>query len=263
MHPERPGGPADSPTAPLTPRLCAALALLLEAHNYARDLKCSPWDFAFEINGLLALGLNNNDLRWLLCRGYLEHAREITRPAEDSRTFCPVGKLTLTRRTCFILTPEGVAAARTASGSPLPPAKPAAAEAPPGNGAVEPLVPHWDAARQQLRLNGTIVKQFKVPSPNQETVLAAFEEEGWPPRIDDPLSPRPDLDPKRRLHDTISTLNRNQKQPLLRFLGDGSGQGVRWELAASLARTVRHDPTGLQPKPSTLAGTARVLATPL
>jgi hypothetical protein len=75
-----------------------------------------------------------------------------------------------------------------------------------------------------------VVKRFKAPAANQETILAAFEEEEWPPRIDDPLPPSPDLEPKRRLHDTINSLNRNQKKQLLRFFGDGSGMGIRWEL---------------------------------
>jgi hypothetical protein len=69
-----------------------------------------------------------------------------------------------------------------------------------------------------------------VPAPNQELILGCFEEEGWPPRIDDPLPPHPELAAKRRLHATITTLNRHHKHRLLRFLGDGSGEGVRWEL---------------------------------
>jgi hypothetical protein len=36
-----------------------------------------------------------------------------------------------------------------------------------------------------------VVKEFKLPAPNQETILTAFQEEGWPPRIDDPLPPVP------------------------------------------------------------------------
>ena len=76
-----------------------------------------------------------------------------------------------------------------------------------------------------------VVKQFKVPALNQERILAAFEEEGWPVHIDDPLPPHPEQDPKRRLHDTINSLNRNQKNPLIRFLGNGNGQGIRWELS--------------------------------
>jgi hypothetical protein len=82
--------------------------------------------------------------------------------------------------------------------------------------------------RQELRLGELVVKQFKVPAANQERVLAAFQEEGWPRRIDDPLPPSPDLDPKRRLHETISSLNRNLLRPWIRFHGDGTGQGVRW-----------------------------------
>ena len=103
--------------------------------------------------------------------------------------------------------------------------------APNSTASVLPLTmsPTWDRDRQQLRVGKAIVKEYKVPASNQEAILAAFEEENWPPRIDDPLSPVPDQDPKRRLHDTINSLNRNQKQPLVRFLGDGSGQGVRWE----------------------------------
>jgi hypothetical protein len=88
--------------------------------------------------------------------------------------------------------------------------------------------PHWDPDLQELRYNGLLVKHFKVPAPNQEMILAAFEEEGWPPRIDDPLPPQFQLDCKRRLHDTINSLNRNHKSSGIRFMGDGTGEGVRW-----------------------------------
>lgn len=79
-------------------------------------------------------------------------------------------------------------------------------------------------------MGGVVVKQFKVPAPNQELILAAFQEEGWPVHIDDPLPPRAEQDTKRRLHETITSLNRHQRVRLVRFMGDGTGQGVRWEL---------------------------------
>ena len=60
-----------------------------------------------------------------------------------------------------------------------------------------------------------------------------FEEEEWPPRIDHPLPQMPEQDPRRRLHDTIKCLNRNQKHPLIRFHSDGTGEGVVWELVES------------------------------
>ncbi len=59
-------------------------------------------------------------------------------------------------------------------------------------------------------------------------MLSAFEEEGWPPTIDDPLPPVAGMDAKRRLHDTINRLNRNQKHRLIRFGGNGRGRAVCW-----------------------------------
>ena len=41
-------------------------------------------------------------------------------------------------------------------------------------------------------LGGRIVNRYRVPSPNQEAIRAAFQEKGWPHRIDNPLSPLPD-----------------------------------------------------------------------
>ncbi len=90
--------------------------------------------------------------------------------------------------------------------------------------------PSWDCELQELRVGITIIKQFKVPARNQETILSAFQEEGWPVFIDDPLPQHSEIDPKRRLHDTINSLNRNQKNDLIRFRGNGSGEGIRWEL---------------------------------
>ena len=98
---------------------------------------------------------------------------------------------------------------------------------------VPELRPFWDSERRELKLGEWLIKCFRVPANNQTTILAAFEEDRWPPRIDDPIPPRYDQDPKRRLHDTINSLNRNQQHPLLRFLGDGSGHGILWELVRS------------------------------
>jgi hypothetical protein len=200
---------------------------LLQAYDYSRELQRSAWDFAVEIHILRDAGLSNSDLRWLVCQGYIEHASESKPTAEGSRVFDRTGTLTFAKGTCFVLRQSGVAAARRGPDS--------AAQA---HNALEPeialentpQVPEWDKERQELRVVGLVVKQFKVPAPNQELILAAFQEEGWPPRIDDPLPPQPNQDTKRRLHDTIATLNRHQKHRLILFSGDGSGEGVRWEL---------------------------------
>ena len=73
------------------------------------------------------------------------------------------------------------------------------------------------------------MKRFRVPAANQEIILAAFQEEGWPEFIDDPLVPMPDQEPKRRLQATIKSLNRHQLVPLIRFHGNGNGRQVHWQ----------------------------------
>jgi hypothetical protein len=100
------------------------------------------------------------------------------------------------------------------------------------------VIPHWDPATRVLRFGGHVVKRYRVPSSTQEVILAAFQEEGWPPRIDDPLPPVGAANPKHRLRDAIRHLNSNQKSRLIRFRGDGTGQGILWELVDGPAPTI-------------------------
>lgn len=217
-------GPAE-----VRPHLHEAFALLLQAHEYALELSQGTWDFAVELQALRETGLTNSDLRWLVGRGYVEHALEITSPNDRTRQFRRTALVTVSDSTCLVLSRAGVCVARDVCGGDAVIAMAGAR----GKLIVAERVvhqPRWDCQRRQLKVGTDVVKEFKLPSPNQETVLMAFEEEGWPPRIDDPLSPLPQLDPRRRLHDTIKALNRKQKRDLIRFMGDGSGEGVRWEL---------------------------------
>lgn len=64
----------------LTVQVRTGLEELLAAYDYAHDLACSFWDFSVKIDRLLARGLTTSDLRWLVKRGYLNHAREVTGP---------------------------------------------------------------------------------------------------------------------------------------------------------------------------------------
>lgn len=208
-----------------------AFKRMSEAHSYARDTCHSVWDFAVEIDVLRKAGLNVSDLRWLVCKGFVEHAHEVTRPGDEHREFRPGGKLTFNKRTCFVLTDQGVACGNCAPDIAVESQDPritATDERVQNNGSSNR--PAWDPERHELRLGGTLVKQFKWPALNQETILTAFEEEEWPPRIDDPLPPHAEQDPKRRLSDTIKCLNRKQTNQLLHFRGDGTGEGVVWEL---------------------------------
>ena len=226
--------PAVATSAAVTPAAGSsclkALAELLKAYEYARSGQREVWDFAVEIRTLRETGLSNSDFRWLACAGHLDHACEVTILGDDERHFQRTGKLSFARRTCFVLTDSGAQYARSQLNGRAPslPAPPPLAAHPVVRS--KPLLPVWDPERRELRIGGTLVKQFKWPAVNQEMILAVFQEMKWPARIDDPLPPQPEQDSKRRLHDTIKCLNRNQKQKLIRFYGDGTGEGVLWKL---------------------------------
>ena len=216
-------------------RLHAAFREFLKAYEYARDLHATVWDFAVELSCLRRLHATNSDLRWLSASGLVEHALETTSPGDSVRSFKRLPRLLFCKRTCFVLTPKGAATSRAIWGSEedvferraeqLQSDRPLLAIASP----TKFLTPKWDRDRQELRVGSTIVKRFRVPAASQEAILAAFEEESWPPRIDDPLPPRSEQSPKRRLQETIKSLNRNQRHSLIRFSGDGNAQGVLWE----------------------------------
>lgn len=211
-----------------------ALSLLTDAAEYAERTSGDPWEFAVEIRQLRELGLSANDLRFLVRLQYVVHAHEVKVVGNDGRQFRPTGDLYFTNRTCFVLTPAGIAATTSSpDGSddqhPVLHSTIRLSNNPVRDCAA--IVPTWDAERRTLLFGGRIVKQFKWHARNQEMVLSVFQEESWPVRIDDPLAPSPALDIKRRLSDTIKCLNRKQKNKLIHFRGDGTGQGVIWEFA--------------------------------
>jgi hypothetical protein len=237
----------ETSTTRMSRRIKQALEVLLESFEYAQDLGCSLWNFAVELSTMRRIKLSNSDLRWMIAKGLIDHAIEVTPVKDSERSFRRPARAVFCKKICFVLTPEGTNIAKALRGDALPTSSagwPAAATSDDDERAsltpwltiaTEPelLPPKWDRDRQELKIGSIVIKRFRVPAANQEAILAAFEEEGWPVRIDDPLSPHGEKSPKRRLQETIKSLNRNQKRPILRFLGDGSGQGVRWEYRRS------------------------------
>ena len=91
-------------------------------------------------------------------------------------------------------------------------------------------LPTWKSDLRELTFRGRVVKRYRVPSGNQELILATFQELGWPRCIDDPLPPNGELDPKLRLQATIKSLNRSHLVQMLSFHGNGTGMQIYWKV---------------------------------
>ena len=243
-----------------------ALKRLKEAHDSASNFGRNSWEFAIELSQMGHAGVDNQILRMLVCRGWIVHRRELTSAAQGRRSFEDETELVFSDKSCFAITKDGYRVAtrleiqskfvslesknpnqNQSSNSQTPtelgadsptkhwsmhhrePSKMESSEK------IQESVPEnrrpiWDRQRRELRLGDIVVKRFKWPAENQERVLNAFEDAGWPDHIDDPLPVHPDICAKRRLHDTLKCLNRKQIRGMIKFRGDGTGRGVRLEI---------------------------------
>ncbi len=196
----------------MSPGMRTALKLLTDAYQFALDSREDIWEFAIELSQMRSARVSHSELRWLVHRGWVEHAWEIRRLGLKRRRFQQPTSLAFPEMTCFVLTGTGAEAmlskALLVSG------------------------PSWDEQRRELRLDGQLVKRIARRAENQETILDAFQTRGWPARIDDPLPPRQRRRARvERLHEAVRRLNYGQTQVRLRFRRDGTGSGVVWEAA--------------------------------
>lgn len=85
--------------------------------------------------------------------------------------------------------------------------------------------PHWNGDTGELTIGGKLAKTIRYlrQAKNVVRILTEFTECDWPERIDDPLPGGRDTE---RLKNTLDSLNRNLS--LIRFSGDGTGEGIRW-----------------------------------
>lgn len=227
--------PPGSDSLPIADNVRAATVRLWRAYDLARDANAALWDFAVEIGRLYEAGLTTSDLRWLLAKGFVEHGDETTVYRDAHRSFTPSDGFNFLSTTCFVLTEKGaVFVSHVMNATPAPgDANSLLVPAEIATQASTLLLPRWDPLRRQLSLGDVIVKRFAVPARNQELILSAFQEEGWPQHIDDPLPGNDKGTRKARLHDAINRLNGKQLDPSLRFHGNGHGNGVTWRLSRS------------------------------
>src|SRR5207248_4492440 len=86
--------------------------------------------------------------------------------------------------------------------------------------------PRWDRERRELWYAGKICKRFRQPSDNQQHLLDAFEEAGWPARMENPLVPDGTGNDHQRLADTVRRMNGNTA---IEFERDGTSEAVLWK----------------------------------
>jgi hypothetical protein len=185
----------------------ASLTLLLGFWRCATLLNRPPWDFACDKVLLGRTGLAADLLDHFLKEGYLE-CRPGWRPGK--------------RDVQVVLTASGAAWARGVVGD-------REAAWPDGLALwAEPEKPQWDGFDRQLRYQGCCLLHFVRRAPNQEGLLAAFQEQDWVARIDDPLPKVKNVDPVDRLYDTVKHLNERQRPRKLVFRLETDGRGVGW-----------------------------------
>lgn len=225
--------------------ILSGLEELIVAYQLAEHCGATPIEFAVEISKLYELRISDSFLRWLIKKEFVLHAIEISLPASATRMFHEGCGMVFRSESCFYMSASGFHHFCTSSDSPTgveeldPAVTNRVSEFLPDVRSVqssnEKPKPIWDADRQELRFNGDLVKRYRHPSKNQIAVLNCFQEEEWPARIDDPLPPTPGSNSRRKLNDTVKALNNHQKNKLLRFRCDGTGEGVIWETVDQLA----------------------------
>jgi hypothetical protein len=200
-----------------------ALRLLAEAWEAAFQAGSDVWQFALQLSALRGDGVVDTTLRRLIAMGEVRHGFETTLPRARRRRIRLQRNMRFSEASCFVLSEAGWAAHRSlVPRSPVVPPCPRFVQGPHG--------------KRELQFHESVVKRFAALAKNQELVLQAFEEQGWPARVDDPIPPKAGSNCKRRLRDTISRLNRCQRARCMRFHGDGSGQGICWESVPSTDR---------------------------
>jgi hypothetical protein len=207
----------------------AGLNLLLDGYLCARDLDRGRWEFAVEIAFLHAAGVINNDLRWLVSKGYAEYALDATVKREVLQATHSDGRLVLCSETCFVLTDAGVEFARSMLSAPGPIDAWFRPESQAKDGpAMQEERPYWDTETHTLYWRGLLVKHFKHEAPFQEAILKAFLACNWSQCVIVMLPKEEGVNQKERLREAIKNLNRNCGG-ILRFTQEGNGGRVAWK----------------------------------
>ena len=96
----------------VTGRLSSGLVLLWNSVKFANGLAEDPWQFSVEWPELQRAGLTCYEGRWLIHRGLVLQAHEVTSATDERRKFLPYASLGLSEKTCLLPTERGCRLAR-------------------------------------------------------------------------------------------------------------------------------------------------------
>ena len=200
----------------------ALLLWLYSQHQLAQLAGSSIWQYALELPRLRQRSVTDRLLQTLLERGLIEHRVETTAPGAKRRTFRRAAGPPWQERSCFVLTPAGIAFTMKTMCS-----KTSESMQTSRAGEQKPI-PRFDASTGELWYDGTRLKRFPFRNTNTVFLLSAFELFGWTEDpVDNPLPGRTE-EPihARRLHQAIRHLNCGLKR--IRFEVLRGGRQVRW-----------------------------------
>lgn len=191
------------------------LEFLWLATTVCQGDRSGRWSSSTSVTQLIAAGMAEKTIEEWVDSGRFRHAVETTgglatRRTFDTRLAQPIGP-----RSHVLLTDKGKDHVRSRLGSKTK------IDHPQGDGG-----PRWSRAEGVLFVGKVIVKKFRHPGENQYLILDAFEEEGWPREIDNPIAAGNGVDERTRLKEAVHSLNRNQLASLVKFGICRSGQRV-------------------------------------
>jgi hypothetical protein len=201
---------------------------LLQACWLAEEQRLPPPPGAVSWTHLRKEGVPESCVISLLYQNHVEHLKPGGVAEESAGRLVPAGSLLLTEQSRFALTEQGRSFADHFLAEVLCPEN-VSLDLAWNQLVLGRFTPSYDAERRLFVWGHYLLKCFRQPSPNQETILRAAEEMDWPDWFNDPLPRAPGMSPKVRLHDTIKWLNHRQTQYLIHFKGDGSGRRLGWE----------------------------------
>jgi hypothetical protein len=203
--------------------LSDVLALLYQKSDRGPDRPPSP----VPVQDLVRIGCAPETLLWLVQRGFAEYRDPQAEGTSAGRPHGETGS-PIPPVACLALTVQGLIAARTRSASSSPDETQTGRRGEPDP--PDRAIPVWDGRTSELCYRGELVLRLRHPGSRQWALLTAFQAQGWPQRLPDPLPPdSPGGDPRQSLCDAIKNLNRNRKNHLLRFFRADGGRAIGWQ----------------------------------